>query len=125
LKKCPASLIRLQYLKQERIVINSVFIFWHEAMRRYGFHGLSYEYIIATLGEAARGRMIVAHLGNEASMAALIDGWRQDITMGLSAMGGLMMGTRSSNLDPGVLLYLMYEKGYDAPHCKRRSIKKE
>jgi len=88
--------------------------FWHEGIRRYGFHGLSYEYIVTTLGEAVRGRMIVAHLGNGASMAALQDGRPQDTTMGFSATGGLMMGTRSGDLDPGILLYLMYEKGYDA-----------
>ncbi|MFZ0450692.1 MAG: acetate/propionate family kinase [Desulfatiglandaceae bacterium] len=88
--------------------------FWHEGIRRYGFHGLSYEYIVTTLGEAVRGRMIVAHLGNGASMAALKDGRPQDTTMGFSATGGLMMGTRSGDLDPGILLYLMYEKGFDA-----------
>jgi len=88
--------------------------FWHEGIRRYGFHGLSYEYIVTTLGEAVRGRMIVAHLGNGASMAALKDGRPQDTTMGFSATGGLMMGTRSGDLDPGILLYLMYEKAYDA-----------
>jgi acetate kinase len=88
--------------------------FWHHGIRRYGFHGLSYEYIVASLGDAVRGRMIIAHLGNGASMAALQDGRPQDTTMGFSATGGLMMGTRSGDLDPGVLLYLMYEKGYDA-----------
>jgi acetate kinase len=92
--------------------------FWHEGIRRYGFHGLSYEYIVASLGEAVRGRMIIAHLGNGASMAALQDGRPCDMTMGFSATGGLMMGTRSGDLDPGVLLYLMYEKGYDASNLE-------
>jgi acetate kinase len=88
--------------------------FWHDGLRRYGFHGLSYEYIVASLGEAVRGRMIIAHLGNGASMAALQDGRPRDTTMGFSAIGGLMMGTRSGDLDPGVVLHLMHEKGYDA-----------
>lgn len=88
---------------------------WHEGMRRYGFHGLSYEYIVQALGEEAnRGRLIIAHLGNGASMAAVLDGQPKDTTMGFSPTGGLMMGTRSGDLDPGVLLYLMREKGYNA-----------
>ena len=88
--------------------------FWDEGIRRYGFHGLSYEYIVATLGAAARGRLIIAHLGNGASLAAVRDGRPQDTTMGFTPTGGLMMGTRSGDLDPGVLLHLMREKGYDA-----------
>jgi len=85
---------------------------WHEGVHRYGFHGLSYEYIVSALGEGVRGRVIVAHLGNGASMAALQDGRSQDTTMGFTPIGGLMMGTRSGDLDPGILIYLMDEKGY-------------
>jgi acetate kinase len=91
----------------------------HEGIYRYGFHGLSYEYITSTLKEALRGRVIIAHLGNGASMAALKDGRPRDTTMGLTALGGLMMGTRSGDLDPGILLYLMDEKGYDARQLER------
>jgi acetate kinase len=83
---------------------------------RYGFHGLSYEYILEKLAEiagaeAAAGRVIVAHLGNGASMAAIQSGKCIDTTMGLTPAGGLVMGKRSGDLDPGVLLYLLQEKG--------------
>jgi acetate kinase len=91
----------------------------HEGIHRYGFHGLSYEYIVAALGPDVKGRVIIAHLGNGASMAALKDGRPQDTTMGFSALGGLMMGTRCGDLDPGILLYLMDEKGYDARQLER------
>jgi acetate kinase len=86
---------------------------WHEGLHRYGFHGLSYEFIVGALAQDIKGRVIIAHLGNGASMAALKDGRPQDTTMGFSALGGLMMGTRSGDLDPGILLYLMDEKGYN------------
>ncbi len=82
---------------------------------RYGFHGLSYEYIMQQLrseaGTAADGRVIIAHLGNGASMAAIRDGKSMDTTMGFTPTGGLVMGTRSGDLDPGVLLYLLQTKG--------------
>ncbi len=89
---------------------------WHEGVRRYGFHGLSYEYIVENLrrvagAEAADARVIVAHLGNGASMAAVRGGAGVDTTMGFTPAGGLMMGTRSGDLDPGVLVYLLVEKG--------------
>jgi acetate kinase len=87
---------------------------WHEGVRRYGFHGLSYEYIVATLGPAAHGRLVIAHLGNGASLAAVLNGQPLDTTMGFTPTGGVMMGTRSGDLDPGVLIHLMHEKGYDA-----------
>jgi acetate kinase len=87
---------------------------WHAGIHRYGFHGLSYEFISEALGQDIKGRVIIAHLGNGASMAALENGQPRDTTMGFSALGGLMMGTRSGDLDPGILLYLMNEKGYDA-----------
>ena len=83
-----------------------------QGVRRYGFHGLSYEYIAEVLPQhldagRARGRVIVAHLGNGASMCAMKDLKSQASTMGFTAVDGLMMGTRTGNLDPGVLLYLM------------------
>jgi acetate kinase len=87
---------------------------WHEGIRRYGFHGLSYEYIVATLGAAAPGRLIIAHLGNGASLAAVHHGQPLDTSMGFTPTSGVMMGTRSGDLDPGVLIHLMHGKGYDA-----------
>jgi acetate kinase len=82
---------------------------------RYGFHGLSYEYIVYELrkeaGEEADGRLIIAHLGNGASMAAVRDGKSLDTTMGFTPAGGLVMSTRAGDLDPGVLVYLMEEMG--------------
>ncbi len=84
---------------------------WEEGVRRYGFHGLSYEYVLDALGGAARGRVIIAHLGNGASMAAVRDGMPLDTTMGFTPAGGFMMGTRSGDLDPGVLVHLMRGRG--------------
>lgn len=85
---------------------------------RYGFHGLSYESIVRQLrildGAAAGGQAVVAHLGNGASMAALRDGVGVETTMGFTPTGGLMMGTRSGDLDPGVLLYLLQVRGMGA-----------
>lgn len=92
---------------------------WHEGVYRYGFHGLSYEFIVQKLGDGARGRVIVAHLGNGASMAALRDGRSLDTTMGFTPTAGLMMGTRSGDLDPGLLVYLIEEKGYDASQLSK------
>ena len=82
-------------------------------IERIGYHGLSYEYIAHRLGRA-EGRTIVAHLGNGASMAALRDGRPIDTTMGYTPTGGLMMGTRSGDLDPGVLIALVRRQGLDA-----------
>ena len=87
--------------------------FTERGLRRYGFHGLSCEYIVSALGDDARGRVVVAHLGSGASLAALRDGRSVDTTMGLTPMGGVVMGTRTGDLDPGVLLFLMRE-GLDA-----------
>ena len=87
---------------------------WNAGVRRYGFHGLSYEYVVSELGAAVHGRTIIAHLGNGASLVALRDGRPVDTTMGLTPIGGVIMGTRTGDLDPGVLLYLMREQGYDA-----------
>ncbi len=86
-----------------------------EGVRRYGFHGLSYEYISMKLKQMdtdmASGRVIVAHLGSGASMCAMHDGKSVASTLGFSALDGLPMGTRTGNLDPGVVLYLMQAKG--------------
>jgi acetate kinase len=88
-----------------------------EGLRRYGFHGLSYAHIARLLPDvlpkAARGRVVVAHLGAGASLCALRDGVSVDTTMSFSALDGLVMATRGGALDPGVPLYLMREKGYD------------
>ena len=93
---------------------------WDEGIRRYGFHGLSYEYVVEALGKApAQGRVIVAHLGNGASMAAVRDGQPLDTTMGFTPTGGFMMGSRSGDLDPGVLIHLMRAEGYDASRLER------
>jgi acetate kinase len=87
-------------------------------VRRYGLHGLSYEYIATTLPtfdqRAARGKTVVLHLGNGASMCALEGGRSIANTMSLTAVDGLPMGTRSGALDPGVMLYLMDERKMDA-----------
>ncbi|MEI4233463.1 acetate/propionate family kinase [Roseovarius sp. D22-M7] len=90
-----------------------------EGILRYGFHGLSYQHIAARLPEVlgptmAKGRVIVAHLGSGASLCAMRRGQSLDTTMGFTALDGLMMGTRCGQIDPGVLLHLMREKGMDA-----------
>jgi len=90
---------------------------WDQGIRRYGFHGLSYEFIVSHLGELIGSRAIIAHLGNGASMVALKDGVPLDTSMGLTPTGGFMMGTRSGDLDPGVLLYLL-RKGHSAEHLE-------
>ena len=86
-----------------------------QGVRRYGFHGLSYEYISTVLQgfdpEAAKGRTIIAHLGNGASMCAMKELKSSACTLGFTAVEGLMMGTRCGTLDPGVMLYLMDECG--------------
>jgi acetate kinase len=92
--------------------------FTAEGVRRYGFHGLSYEYIAHVLPQhlppaQADGRVVVAHLGNGASMCAMLGRRSMATTMGLTAVDGLMMGTRTGNLDPGVLLYLIENHGMD------------
>jgi len=87
-------------------------------VRRYGFHGLSYDYISrkleSVLGERAKGAVIICHLGSGSSACALREGKSVASTMGFTALDGLMMGTRTGNIDPGVLLYLMQVKGMDA-----------
>jgi len=85
--------------------------FEDEGVIRYGFHGLSYASIVDQLGDDITPRTIVAHLGNGASMAALRDGKSVDTTMGFTPLGGLMMGTRPGDLDPGLMLYLLQQTG--------------
>jgi acetate kinase len=83
-------------------------------IQRYGFHGLSCESIVRQLGNAPPERVIIAHLGNGASITAVKGGKSIDTSMGLTPTGGVVMGTRSGDLDPGVLIYLMREKKFDA-----------
>jgi len=94
-----------------------------EGIRRYGFHGLSYEYIAHVLprhlGERAGGRVVVAHLGNGASMCAMRSRASVATTTGFTALDGLMMGTRTGAIDPGVLLHLMRYKGMDRERLER------
>jgi acetate kinase len=93
-----------------------------EGVRRYGFHGLSYEYVAKTLQQVApkiaNGRVIVAHLGSGASMCALKKGRSAESTMGFTALDGLPMGTRPGQIDPGVVLYLISEKGMSASNAQ-------
>jgi acetate kinase len=88
---------------------------YDQGIRRYGFHGLSYEYVTGRLKQIApreeEGRVVIMHLGNGASMCAIRDGQSVGSTMGFTALDGLPMGTRCGELDPGVVLYLLQEKG--------------
>lgn len=92
--------------------------FHAEGIRRYGFHGLSYEFVAGRLRELmperAAGRVIIAHLGSGASMCALLNGRSMESTMGFTALDGLPMGTRPGQLDPGVVLHLIMQKGMSA-----------
>ena len=96
---------------------------YQEGVRRYGFHGLSYEYIAGRLAEiapeTAKGRVVVAHLGSGASMCAITAGRSVESTMGFTALDGLPMGTRPGQLDAGVVLYLMSEKQMGAKDIER------
>jgi acetate kinase len=85
-----------------------------EGVKRYGFHGLSCESIVRQLGGALPSKLLIAHLGNGASITAVKDGQSIDTTMGLTPTGGIIMGTRSGDLDPGVLVYLARQKKLDA-----------
>ncbi len=92
-----------------------------QGIRRYGFHGLSYDYVAGCLARRsarAHGRVLMAHLGNGASLCAMTQGRSVATTMGFSALDGLVMGTRSGALDPGVLLYLL-QQGWDEPRLSR------
>ena len=90
-----------------------------EGLCRYGFHGISYEYIMEALGPVAPPRVVIAHLGNGASIAAVKNGRGIDTTMGFTPTGGFMMGTRSGDLDPGLMVYLISEGGYDGRRLDR------
>ena len=90
---------------------------YQEGIRRYGHHGLSYDYVSGALRkmapQVAAGRVVIAHLGNGASMCALSDGRSVETTMGFSALDGLPMGTRCGQIDPGIVLYLLEVKRLD------------
>jgi acetate kinase len=85
-----------------------------DGIQRYGFHGLSCESIMRQLGDDPPARLVVAHLGNGVSITAVKDGQSVDTSMGLTPSGGVIMGTRCGDLDPGVLVYLMRENNFDA-----------
>ena len=87
---------------------------FEEGIRRYGFHGLSYESIVYQLGDKLPGRTVMAHLGSGASLVAVKDGRSVDTSMGLTPTGGIPMATRTGDLDPGILLYLQRAKKMDA-----------
>ena len=93
-----------------------------EGVRRYGFHGLSYEYVVDRLRQIAPAvaskRVIIAHLGSGASMCALLNGQSVESTMGFTALDGIPMGTRAGQIDPGVVLYLIAEKGMSATEAE-------
>jgi acetate kinase len=95
-----------------------------QGLRRFGFHGLSYEYVAgelpARMGALADGRIVVAHLGNGASMCAMHGRRSRATTMGFTALDGLMMGTRCGSLDPGVVLHLLRHGGLDAATLERK-----
>ncbi|MDO5705621.1 MAG: acetate/propionate family kinase [Paracoccus sp. (in: a-proteobacteria)] len=97
--------------------------FYDEGVRRYGFHGLSYDYITSELKRIApliaAGRVVIAHLGNGASMCAVQSGRSVASTMGFTALDGLPMGTRCGQLDPGVVLYLMEQRGMTTDQVRR------
>jgi len=97
--------------------------FYQEGVRRYGFHGLSYEYIASQLPklapDIAQGRVVVAHLGSGASMCAMQAGKSMESTMGFTALDGLPMGARPGQLDAGIVLYLLTEKGMSAKEIER------
>jgi acetate kinase len=101
---------------------------YDQGIFRYGFHGLSYEYVMRELrtleGELANGRVIIAHLGSGASMVAVKQGKSIDTSMGLTPLEGLVMGTRSGDVDPGALLYLL-EQGRMSAEQMNRLVNKE
>jgi acetate kinase len=92
---------------------------YDEGVRRYGFHGLSYESIVHELGASLPGRVVMAHLGGGSSVTAVKDGRSVDTTMAFTPTAGVPMATRSGDLDPGILLYLMRVKGLDADAIER------
>lgn len=90
-----------------------------DGLQRYGFHGLSCESILRQLGAQVPERLVIAHLGNGASVTAVKDGRSVDTSMGLTPAGGVVMGTRSGDLDPGVVFHLMREQPLDAARCEQ------
>jgi acetate kinase len=92
---------------------------WADGIRRYGFHGISCESILHTLGDDLRPRTVIAHLGNGASITAVADGASVDTSMGLSPTGGIIMGSRTGDLDPGVLLYLLRTSDVNAAELEK------
>jgi acetate kinase len=90
-----------------------------QGLRRYGFHGLSCESIVRQLADAVPRRLVIAHLGNGSSITAVRDGQSVDTSMGLTPTGGVVMGTRSGDLDPGILLYLLREQKFDVARLER------
>ncbi len=102
--------------------------YYDAGVRRYGFHGLSYDYISGYLSQTHpdlhQGRVIVAHLGNGASLCAIHKGKSVGSTMGFSALDGLAMGTRCGQIDPGVILYLLEQRGMEAPEISDLLYKK-
>lgn len=99
------------------------FRYYEKGVRRYGFHGLSYDYITGALGRIAphlmQGRVVVAHLGNGASMCAIHDGKSVASSMGYSVLDGLPMGTRCGQIDPGVLLYMLEQEGLSTAQVRQ------
>jgi acetate kinase len=90
-----------------------------QGVRRYGFHGLSYEYVVRSIGAATLGRAVLAHLGNGASLCAVHEGRSIATSMGFTPTGGIPMGTRAGDLDPGVLVHLARGHGMDADALER------
>jgi acetate kinase len=93
--------------------------FWDAGVRRYGFHGLSCESVLHRLGANVPLRMIIAHLGNGASITAIANGVSIDTTMGLTPTGGIVMSTRTGDLDPGVLLYILRTSGSNVEELEK------
>lgn len=88
-------------------------------VRRYGFHGLSFEYVMSKLGASAPARVVIAHLGSGSSVVAVENGKSIDTTMGFTPTGGVMMGTRTGDLDPGVILYLQRQEKLDVDKVEK------
>ena len=93
--------------------------FWDAGIRRYGFHGLSCESILYKLGSDVPPRLIIAHLGSGASITAIAGGASVDTTMGLTPTGGIVMSTRSGDLDPGVLLHIIRTHGVELDNLEK------
>src|SRR5271154_4043735 len=93
--------------------------FWDAGIRKYGFHGLSCESILHALGSDRPARVIVAHLGNGASVTAIANGISVDTSMGLTPTGGIVMGTRPGDLDPGVWLHILLTNGNNVEELAR------